>query len=145
MLTCKTCRETKPDDSFYKHRNRIKQPCKACHIKAAKARYRNRRDYWLVLMRRQRLNVYGLSLEDWDHMLEVQGARCAICGTDDPGNGNKAFAVDHDARTGAVRGLLCVKCNRGLGHFADDPARLRSAADYLEANHDFRSARPLFS
>jgi hypothetical protein len=51
---------------------------------------------------------------------------CAICG------GTKGIVVDHDNYTECVRGILCGCCNRGLGNFAHNPDRLRSAAAYLD-------------
>jgi hypothetical protein len=55
---------------------------------------------------------------------------CVICG--DTG----ALVVDHDHKTGVVRGMLCNHCNRGLGHFRDDPELLEFAAQYLYASSD---------
>lgn len=80
--------------------------------------------------------LYGLSQERYEAMLAEQGARCAICGSEDwPGKDRRPH-VDHCHKTGAVRGLLCGNCNTGLGQFADDPARLRAAAEYLEAHQE---------
>jgi hypothetical protein len=79
--------------------------------------------------------LYGLTEEQYQAMLASQGGVCAICRTDTwHGKGNRPH-VDHDPAIGpkAVRGILCGACNNGLGNFGDDPARLRAAADYLEA------------
>jgi hypothetical protein len=90
------------------------------------------------------MRVKGLTPSDYDEALTAQGGRCAICGTDDPGNG-KAWHIDHDHLTGAVRGLLCHNCNTGLGQFVHDPTLLRIAAVYVEVPADLRSTRPLFA
>ena len=44
----------------------------------------------------------------------------------------RRLAVDHDHKTGKIRGLLCISCNVGLGHFQDDVELLRSAILYLQ-------------
>jgi hypothetical protein len=77
---------------------------------------------------------YNMSIDDYNVMLEDQGGKCAICGTTDPQTkrkDSKYFCVDHNHETHKVRGLLCRKCNLGLGHFEDDPANLASAITYL--------------
>lgn len=72
-----------------------------------------------------------MTIGKYDEMLNSQDSRCAICGSPDPGKGNRFFCVDHDHLTGKIRGLLCNNCNRGLGTFEDDPHRLIEAANYL--------------
>lgn len=72
---------------------------------------------------------YGIGLADYTAMLEKQDNRCAICGNHH--DGNRALAVDHCHETKRVRGLLCTNCNRGLGHYRDDPVLLENAARYL--------------
>lgn len=64
------------------------------------------------------------------HEIE-QAGRCAICKAAFSGGGAKQH-LDHDHCTGLFRGLLCAKCNVGLGAFGDDTERLRRAAAYLE-------------
>lgn len=77
---------------------------------------------------------YGITEEQFQQKLEEQKNVCAICGTDTPGRNHENFHVDHCHTTGKIRGLLCDKCNRGLGYFNDNPDALRKAAHYLEAN-----------
>lgn len=71
---------------------------------------------------------YGIAEEDFQAMLKKQGGVCAICGCHQR---YQRLAVDHNHKTGFVRGLLCVNCNRGLGKFFDSPLRLIRAAEYL--------------
>jgi hypothetical protein len=68
---------------------------------------------------------YGLTPEAFDALVNAQGGKCRICGRRDPG------CVDHCHTTGRVRGVLCLRCNAGLGHFRDDSRLLRAAAEYL--------------
>jgi hypothetical protein len=89
-----------------------------------------------AMRRRERhlLKKYGLTKEAYEDLYRAQSGCCAICG--------ETFisatlthgwpTVDHDHATGAVRGLLCDLCNKGLGQFKDSPALLTSARTYLE-------------
>jgi hypothetical protein len=84
---------------------------------------------------RYRLKRFGLTEADYLDMVERQGGRCAICGCHEERHDRAGvrylLAVDHDHTTGAVRGLLCQECNKGLGAFDDNPERLVAAAEYL--------------
>lgn len=82
---------------------------------------------------------YGISLEAYTEMLVKQSGCCAICGAANGSersnnNGRKVLAVDHNSRIGAIRGLLCSRCNVGIGNFQENSEWLRKAADYLEAH-----------
>ncbi len=58
---------------------------------------------------------------------------CEICNTPSAlGSGRTGGVVDHAHDSNRVRGFLCAACNKALGFMADDPARLRAAADYLD-------------
>lgn len=73
--------------------------------------------------------TYGLSEEDYLQMIDAQGNKCAICEQKKEG---KVLCVDHDHKSGKVRGLLCHNCNVGLGNFKDDPKIIVSAIGYLQ-------------
>lgn len=75
--------------------------------------------------------LYGIEHGTYADMLAKQNGRCAICGTDEPGNGVRRFHIDHCHSSKKVRGLLCDQCNRGLGIFRDSVKLLSSAIDYL--------------
>ena len=67
-----------------------------------------------------------------EKLLELKAStkECVICGSEEK------LVVDHDHASGKVRGMLCNHCNRGLGHFRDDPQLLEFAAQYLYASAD---------
>lgn len=84
---------------------------------------------------RSALSRYGVTLDWFQAKLREQDGACAICGAIPRPDGIKSAArlhVDHDHMTGANRGLLCNRCNPGVGYFRDDPDLLRAAADYIE-------------
>lgn len=75
--------------------------------------------------------LYGITNSDYEAMLAAQGGTCAICGISKNKNGRK-FAIDHDHKTGKIRGLLCVNCNAGIGNMKDDVDLLSRALAYLK-------------
>ena len=77
-----------------------------------------------------RLFKFGITEVEFDAQLAWQDDRCAICATDWPGP--KDWCVDHDHATGHLRGILCHACNKGLGHFRDNPKILERAIRYLK-------------
>ena len=84
---------------------------------------------------------YGISLNEYEDIYEKQHGVCAICGLPETkaqrrGTGLPvtldSLHVDHDHLTGKVRGLLCYRCNTGIGKLYDNPDLLRKAANYVE-------------
>jgi hypothetical protein len=77
---------------------------------------------------------YGVTEEDVRAMERRQGGVCAICSSE------KRLVLDHDHRTGRVRGLLCSHCNTMLGFGRDNPDIMRSAIRYLDCGADVEAA-----
>ena len=140
---CPCCKQEKHlfDFAIRQSGGRIGQPvayCKTC--KSEKQKERKARDpsiYRRVEWPSKLKNMYGITVDDYYEMLENQNGGCGICGTKVPSARKRKhvtqemFFVDHCHSTGKVRGLLCGKCNRGLGYFEDAPERLEEAANYL--------------
>lgn len=102
------------------------------HRENVKRWQRENRDKTKEMLRRSRLRVkYGIEPEDYDRMLAEQGFACAICHKPETQSKDGRFHVDHCHSTDVVRGLLCDRCNVGLGSFGDDPDALVRAAEYL--------------
>lgn len=92
--------------------------------KASRAMYKNHLE-----------RKYKISIDDYDRMFEAQGGRCAICNnvqTHTYKGSVTRLAVDHDHKTGKVRGLLCHECNAGIGFLHEDKTLLRKAVTYLD-------------
>lgn len=116
--TCLTCGETKPASAefFYrcdsKNTKTIRRVCKVCRRKAERARhYRNK---------------YGhLPGGEEAQQLRDNSTSCQICGS------TSNLSVDHSHDKQYVRGVICMNCNVGLGHFKDSPVLLEAAMEYV--------------
>lgn len=148
---CIHCKTVKPELEFYAFR---KSKCRECtkqynrnsyhkHIETRRLYDKNRPSGWNRNDRMKYepskeakwgshlLRQYGLSKEQFYEMWERQNRVCAICMQECNNSNNTKLCVDHCHSTGKVRGLLCFKCNTGLGRFNDSPELLERAADYL--------------
>lgn len=159
MKRCRKCGELKPLTAFYREkttRDGYRNDCKACFAARSKQWYLRNREHAIAQVKAwQQANpdrvkatrkaararrgsidrdarlrrVFGVSSGDYAAILAEQGGGCALCGrTPPPG---RSLHVDHDHATGVVRGLLCFRCNAGIGQFREDKIRLVNAAVYL--------------
>lgn len=101
----------------------IHRYCKSCHLKSMEA---GKRKSYLK-------RIHNISLEQYGFLFQNQLGRCLICKTHQS-DLDKVLCVDHDHRTGRIRGLLCNDCNRALGLFKDDKTILQNAVDYLNGS-----------
>jgi hypothetical protein len=138
---CAACRVVKEIGEFNVDRSRPdgrQCSCRDCRSTKWKAKYAADPARY----RDQQLQVnYGITAEQFDKMVADQGGVCAICTRAFPDD--RAPAVDHDHSCcpgkkscgRCLRKLLCGSCNRGIGLFSDDPARLLAAAAYLRGDN----------
>ena len=146
-LTCAECGHAGPPDDFHREassrtgRNRRCKPCRNArnreHVQRDPERRRETMQRWqrsnpdryAAAKREHKLRRYGLTSARYDALLAEQGGVCAICG--DAERDGWDFAVDHEHASGRVRGLLCRRCNVGIGLLRDSPEVVTAAADYL--------------
>lgn len=94
-----------------------------------KFRENNPEEYKTYQLDWHRKKSYGISAENYAGMLEEQGGVCQICRKTNADG--RRLSVDHNHETGVIRGLLCTKCNLGLGYFNDSSNTLEDALLYL--------------
>lgn len=140
-LRCSMCTTVKPVTEFHIH-SKISRGyqyhCKSCQQNRPKAPSTptDHRKWSLK-------TLYDLTLDQYNELYRKQDGLCGICGVHKdpwtPGAGQKgrwrSLVVDHNHFTNCVRGLLCVNCNIGLGHFKDSVDHLSAALDYLTESH----------
>lgn len=82
---------------------------------------------------RQLKSLYGISLEEYMILVEQTGGVCPLCNTEFVlgRKSNKNPVVDHNHKTGKIRGIICGHCNSGLGCFKDNVNILGRAIKYL--------------
>lgn len=133
---CARCGQRFTYDHF--HKNRANSDghnywCKPC-VRTATARAKRERrlrdpTYYADEGLRRR---YGMTVKEREDMIRAQGGKCAICGGAGDHGRRRRLHVDHCHASGRVRGLLCHRCNVGIGYFQEDTERLRGAIRYLE-------------
>jgi len=120
---CRKCGGTKYDDEQ--------------HLTAAEKMraYRQTPKGAAVIRNANLKSTHGITVLEYDAMVEAQGGVCAACNlpeTHRNQHGPVRLAVDHNHETGAIRGLLCQRCNTSLGLLSDSPERIRGLLLYLE-------------
>lgn len=158
MKTCSKCGKAKSQDQFSPYRKSadgLFSWCRQCNADAMRERYADykeehgegpphRRKPETLKAQRSRYyarhkdkiraaqggRAHGISAEEY---MERRSCSCEICGVhaDEPGKRGSGMHIDHDHKTGVIRGTLCARCNRGVGMFDDDPAKLAAAVAYL--------------
>jgi hypothetical protein len=123
MKRCPKCGETKPLDSFAYHKNYTTKDKRQSYCKPCQ---------YVISEKSRIMRTYGITVDEYQKMVEAQQHRCAICGQEENDAIKKRLSIDHSHNDKQIRGLLCSKCNLGIGNFDDDVNRLRSAIAYLD-------------
>lgn len=149
MKTCKRCNQIKELSEFFKNVKRkdgVSTYCKPCQLEYQRVRYnnpesheRNKMDRNIYLKNRKDSTrkwylktTYGLTPEQYESLYSDSNGRCYICKEEK----EYYLHVDHNHKTGEVRGLLCNHCNRGIGMLKENIDILESAIKYIRKyNH----------
>lgn len=135
MKKCTKCHQLKEFSNFWKNsknRSGLQSKCKPCHSLAMDKN---------VAKNTKLIRIYGIDLEQYQELSNLWDNKCAICGQhetvlDGRTKQPRSLAVDHDHKLGHIRGVLCSKCNRGIGMFNDNTELLENAMSYLNAYKD---------
>jgi hypothetical protein len=130
-VECPNCGET-DRSKFYVNKKGYKATsvCRECHKKQCMVRWHSRTPIEKQATRVK--SMYGITAEEYKFMHQLQQGKCAIC-NEEPKT-KRGLHVDHDHKTGKVRGLLCHGCNVALGSFKEDVALLNKAIEYIRSN-----------
>jgi hypothetical protein len=150
---CSKCGQEKEITEFQKCKGGnfgVRTDCKICHAFYMHNHYIKNREEILLkhkiwkkshkneLKNAQIKNKYGITLDQYNQMLEAQNGVCAICENREFESENgkiRVLSIDHNHLTGKNRGLLCGKCNRMIGLSNDDNNVLISAINYLNKHN----------
>lgn len=124
---CSKCKVFRPLHEFGKQKDQrdgLRPNCKKCRslfyklnrerIKGQRKKHRDKIG-WEGRRNNNLKASYGISLDDFNQLLEKQGYKCSLCHTDEPGH-KYGWHLDHDHETDGIRAILCYDCNLKLGH-----------------------------
>ncbi len=154
---CTKCKKSKNLSEFYKDKqkkDRLCFWCKGCsdkrynkYIKTLSAKI-NKQNYMkeydvkrkMVVKEKNLINKYGMTLDEWNKLFQEQNGRCAICNIHQS-ELHWGLCVDHNHNTGHIRGLVCHKCNDGIGRLRADEGIyiLKQAIKYIK-KRDFNGS-----
>ena len=124
MKTCIHCNKEKHEQSFHISGNGKRG--NVCHACKQKRYLSSNPEQKKKTNRRKHLREsYNMSIADYQELYDLQSGLCAIC------NLELKLYVDHCHNTGKIRGLLCNKCNSGIGFLQDDPKIIAKALSYV--------------
>lgn len=141
MKHCASCDQALPVDAFsinranWLGRHHWCRECASSRVRIWNATERGQMSRKLGRDKHRLSTKFGLTRDEYDRIGETQNWLCAICSKPETSTFRRSIrrlAVDHCHKTGRIRGLLCRKCNQGIGHLRDDVAILRKAITYLE-------------
>lgn len=150
MKICSKCKIEKDITNFYldpDHSDGRRSDCKAC-IKLQ--RHKRHCENWqrlngLAKSKRNKYNIlksnlkkFGITPEQFSILSNNQNNKCKICNTET----TERLYVDHCHITGLIRGLLCRKCNLGLGFFNDNISLFLAALEYLQDSYSSKKLPP---
>ena len=125
---CCRCLEIKDLEEFHRDKNKKlgrRYYCKECANRDQKKFNKNRNS---IYNRNSYLNrVYNINETKYNELYQAVDGCCEICG-----KFKRKLFIDHDHKTGRIRGLLCLKCNAGIGLLQDSPKIINNALKYLK-------------
>ena len=139
---CCSCKELKDITEFSKNRcqkDGFCHQCKSCVKKSyspekERLKYLKNKEKSIKRSTNWRMkHKFGITSDDKKNMFLCQNKLCKICSTEMTlvGGSDNSAQIDHCHKTGKIRGIICRKCNLGIGHFNDSPELLEKAIKYL--------------
>ena len=119
LRICKVCRNSYHKIWYDKNKDKLRRYSKKRYIKNKQYHY----EYRIK-------KTFDISIEEYNEMFSKQNGECAICGIHQK-DLNRRLAIDHCHTTNKIRGLLCGKCNCGIGNLEDNIELLKKAIKYL--------------
>lgn len=139
---CRKCFIVKPLDEFHNDKTNSaghykSYYCKSCANESSRSlhkfRMQNDEVYRLYSRNKHKIQAWGMTLEEYESKWKEQES-CAICKIKLVGM--QQTHLDHNHQNGKIREFLCTNCNRGLGHFQDNPEILGRAITYLSKHNN---------
>jgi len=130
---CPQCQEERPLSEFGRTRFSPlgrQYTCTECMNNRRRKNTPRRKSAFTNATEYQRVWKWKLSAAEFDKLFKSQNGQCAICAKSLEYYA-KDTCVDHDHKSGKIRGILCGKCNLGIGHLRDSPATILASVNYL--------------